>query len=681
MNKRKSAVIIFTAIILIVTGILISNRNGYTIYGNTVDKKLNLIVAEILSRDPVIRGFSDIEWITEEEKETLEQSSDKQMLSKLYFISGFYEKLNSNYELAEKYFQESLKYSDNKKSRNLKGRIYYEESNTALINNNYEHSKELFKKVINLYLDEKDEEYFKLIILRSMDLIYNNVGFDECLDILNKALDIAEEIDDESKRQVYYYLSLAYWDANQTIQAIAYKLEALNIAYENKSNNTVASMSIDLGTDFLEMANYDQAIKYFNKAIESIDESYDNSDIKMSYAHLNLYEAYSKSGNYIKAESALRNSELYIKKQEESKRKNDDLVLLEYYNADYLNKLGKVNEAQAALDRCIEKYNNVENEFSYMDFDAMLKELQGNIYFSSGEYDKSLEHYLDLKEIIDERQMIYWKERINEGIYNNYLMLENYKNAAEYAVINNKIQREHISNKNLEYSQYLLNKFDNEIKEERISQLEEEQRIVKIYFRFLGMITIFCILFISIIYKKNSEIKRLNKRFKDLSSTDALTNIPNRRALDEFLSINWNSYMKMQKAVSFIMIDVDYFKKYNDNYGHVQGDEVLRQISNCLQLSCRKSDFIARYGGEEFIIVMLGTEKEQSILVAERIQANMKNLNIMHEHSEVSNRVTLSMGISTTHYFENKNYEEYINLADTALYEAKKIRNTFVHKS
>lgn len=681
MNKRKSpAIIIFIAVVLIITGLLISCESS-SVANDDAEKKLNAAVNEIFIRDPIIDGFSDIEWLTEEENEFLKQSSDKQLLSNLYFVDGFYEKLNSNYVLSNKYFEEALKYADKKKNKYIKGRIYYEQSNIALINGSYEESKSLFKKVINLYADEKEKDYLKLIILRSMDLIYNNIGFEECVNILEKAAEIGKDIDREYERQAYYYLGLAYWDANQAIQSINYKLEALSIAYENDKNNIAANMAVDLGSDFLEMGNYVQAIKYFNEAVDSIDESYEDSYRTLAYAYFNLYEAYSKSENYKKAEAALRDVEIYIEKQEDSKRKTDDLVLLEYYKADYLNRCGEVNEAQKVLDICIEKYKAIENEITYMDFDVMLKELQGDIYFTAGEYDNSLQTYLQVKEIIDDRQMIYWEERINENIYKNQMVLEDYKNALEYAVKNNKIQREQRNNQDIEYSQYLLNKFEHDKKEDRINELEEEQRIVKICFIFLGMIIIFCIIFISIIFKKNREIKRLNKRFKDLSSTDALTNIPNRRALDEFLSINWNSYMKMQKAVSFIMIDVDYFKKYNDNYGHIQGDEVLRQISNCLQISCRKTDFIARYGGEEFIIVMLGTEKEQSILVAERIQENIKNLNIIHEYSEVSNRVTLSMGISTTHFFENKSYEEYIGLADIALYEAKKMRNMFVHKN
>lgn len=125
------------------------------------------------------------------------------------------------------------------------------------------------------------------------------------------------------------------------------------------------------------------------------------------------------------------------------------------------------------------------------------------------------------------------------------------------------------------------------------------------------------------------------------------------------------------------MVDIDHFKEYNDNYGHLQGDEVLKKVSACIKSSCRKTDFIARYGEEEFTIIMLNTDKEEAIVVVSRILENMQKLNIQHKYSDVSDRVTLSIGISTAYSDDDKGYDYYIYLADCRLYEAKKTRNIF----
>ncbi len=132
--------------------------------------------------------------------------------------------------------------------------------------------------------------------------------------------------------------------------------------------------------------------------------------------------------------------------------------------------------------------------------------------------------------------------------------------------------------------------------------------------------------------------------------------------------------------ISFVMIYIDYFKNYNDNYGHFNGDKVLKRVSNQIKNSCRNSDFVARYGGEEFIIIMLNTDKEEALRVVDRIKENIYKLNIKHEFSGVTDRVTISMGISTAYIGTNKNYATYIKKSDKALYEAKKLgKDTYLH--
>ena len=126
------------------------------------------------------------------------------------------------------------------------------------------------------------------------------------------------------------------------------------------------------------------------------------------------------------------------------------------------------------------------------------------------------------------------------------------------------------------------------------------------------------------------------------------------------------------------MIDVDYFKLYNDNYGHQAGDFVLKSISSVLKRNSRKEDIVSRYGGEEFCVLLKGASKHSSINYAKRIKENLDNLNIKHKYSKISNNVTFSIGIYTT--YTKNDLKNAIKLSDKALYISKtRGRNTYTY--
>ena len=244
---------------------------------------------------------------------------------------------------------------------------------------------------------------------------------------------------------------------------------------------------------------------------------------------------------------------------------------------------------------------------------------------------------------------------------------------------NNELKSNLFNDKDKEYSQYIYNQFENKKNLEKISELEQIGKRYKIFFTILGLGAIIISFFSFHIYKKNKEINRLNELFKNLSVTDPLTNMANRRALDEFLAGNWALYKETRMPISFMMIDIDFFKLYNDNYGHLKGDEVLKLVASSINASCENGDFVARYGGEEFIVIMLNTDKKEAMKNANNIMQNIYHLNIKHEFSPVSDRLTLSMGITTAHIGTTKDYEDYIKKADEALYKAKKYgRNEYI---
>lgn len=167
--------------------------------------------------------------------------------------------------------------------------------------------------------------------------------------------------------------------------------------------------------------------------------------------------------------------------------------------------------------------------------------------------------------------------------------------------------------------------------------------------------------------------KLLEDELRRLSLQDGLTRIPNRRFFDERVRLEWNRSERTREPLSVIMCDIDFFKPYNDTYGHQAGDECLiaiaQEIKNNLK---RPADFVARYGGEEFVVVLPETAETGARYVAERLRKKISVLNVPNSASPVSHGVTISVGVSTCRPKAGASVEKLIEAADHALYEAKR---------
>jgi diguanylate cyclase (GGDEF)-like protein len=180
--------------------------------------------------------------------------------------------------------------------------------------------------------------------------------------------------------------------------------------------------------------------------------------------------------------------------------------------------------------------------------------------------------------------------------------------------------------------------------------------------------------------ERTQELQEANLQLKELSLTDSLTHLSNRRSLAIHLQDIWELAKRNHSVVSIIMCDIDHFKQVNDKYGHIVGDMVLKDIANILKESLkRKSDFLARYGGEEFMIVLYEIDIKAAQELCASIQKNLENID-KFEYKEVKlNPITMSFGISSSVPDETSEYNDLIKLADTALYQAKESgRNRFV---
>lgn len=157
-----------------------------------------------------------------------------------------------------------------------------------------------------------------------------------------------------------------------------------------------------------------------------------------------------------------------------------------------------------------------------------------------------------------------------------------------------------------------------------------------------------------------------------LMNSDGLTGLSNRRHFDEYLELEWRRALREQSQISLLMIDVDYFKAYNDNFGHLEGDEALRQVATAIrESSSRSSDLPARYGGEEFALVLPNTSPGGARLLAEKLRQTVASLNIAHISPAPGARLTISIGLATLTPQPGSSSRQLIMEADKGLYSAK----------
>lgn len=170
----------------------------------------------------------------------------------------------------------------------------------------------------------------------------------------------------------------------------------------------------------------------------------------------------------------------------------------------------------------------------------------------------------------------------------------------------------------------------------------------------------------------NQQLAAANQELQQLARIDALTQLANRRYLDEILVKEWGRLGRQQKSLGVLLCDVDFFKDYNDLYGHLAGDRCLQEVSQALQLSVQRSaDLVARYGGEEFIILLPETDAIGTQQVARHVHQQISDLAIPHLSSVASDVITLSIGAACTVPEPAHHPSELLEAADRALYAAK----------
>jgi diguanylate cyclase (GGDEF)-like protein len=179
-------------------------------------------------------------------------------------------------------------------------------------------------------------------------------------------------------------------------------------------------------------------------------------------------------------------------------------------------------------------------------------------------------------------------------------------------------------------------------------------------------------LIVKVRVKNHLDLKKYRDYLEHLSMIDGLTGIHNRRHFNEYFDREWRRAVRYKTPISVAIMDIDFFKLFNDHYGHMAGDDCLRRIAQALKSSIRRpGDQVFRYGGEEFICVLPNTDTDGAMTVSENIRKSVAELKISHDRSRVSPYITLSIGVSTIIPLNDTSHGMLIEQADKLLYKAK----------
>jgi len=175
------------------------------------------------------------------------------------------------------------------------------------------------------------------------------------------------------------------------------------------------------------------------------------------------------------------------------------------------------------------------------------------------------------------------------------------------------------------------------------------------------------------LHESQQQLSKTNLELERLTNVDGLTGLSNRRYFNEYMDAEWKRAVRSPSPLSILMIDVDHFKQYNDTYGHIAGDEVLRQVAREIKQSCRRStDLAARYGGEEFAVILPATPFIEIGRLGDKLCQAVEALNLPHGASSTGEHVTISVGGATMIPRHGESFVPLVDAADKALYEAKR---------
>lgn len=204
-------------------------------------------------------------------------------------------------------------------------------------------------------------------------------------------------------------------------------------------------------------------------------------------------------------------------------------------------------------------------------------------------------------------------------------------------------------------------------------RLKQAVQVMPIEVANLGRHCLVQITDVSTAVARERQLREKSRELEEQTFTDGLTGIANRRCFDAHLADEFRRAKREEKPIALIMLDVDYFKNYNDNYGHRRGDQTLTEVATAFASVVRRSgDLLARYGGEEFAVILPNTDSVGALAIAESMRQKIEEIALPHAHSDIAAHVTVSLGVSAVIPDIGAEASTLLDAADRALYQAKR---------
>lgn len=600
-------------------------------------------------------------------------------------------KFSPVYQTIEEYFTTgyiSDKYplSNEEEKLFIKGLKLYEE-------NNFENAKSLFEKILNsnkidsvtlfysnFYLNQCYKELkghgdFILVenslnLMKDYPVLSNETHLiwqlissvmtdiksrNKIISLLDSYLKEAKGMTLESKLNVKGFIAMLKMANEEYGESIYMYYDILSGTQKIKDPEIHARIQIKsyeyLGNMYFIMEDYESAVKYYNKAVYIPLKNLTDNALSKYGSYINRSKSYIQLKNYEKAKECSLETEKIIPYLPTNiavgvkvfRYKN--LLLLE-------SRKNNFEKAEEYYNLCLE-YLKDDKGSAFLNSSMYVETAHCEMLYLQGKYDEAIEKLNFLLKKDSEEE---WG--FDTSLYLMLLKLYRETNQIEkyFEIGKNLYNSEKKFNDNLkkDYIQFIKDSYV-------LDQMKKQEQISKIKIISLGA---FAFLAVISIFMGAAQIKKLNRK----NFTDALTHICNRKYMDYLAE----KPLKEPINAAVVMIDIDYFKNYNDFYGHPAGDIVIKKTADILRKSIRKNDILIRYGGEEFLLVLKNADKEIFIDVYKRIVRNLEKENIVHEKSSVSDKVTLSVGVCFAHFEKTLNLEKSIKSADEALYFSKR---------
>jgi len=440
-----------------------------------------------------------------------------------------------------------------------------------------------------------------------------------------EGLELANLLSPKEQAKSHYQIARCYGELGAMQNCLDHALLAFELDDEDDPKIYNA-----IGVTYYRRKNYNEAQQWFERGLSACTQHDAEEDLRMkAILNVNIAGLYFARDDYLKSLDYIQIAHSALPKSQES------YLLTIYYEFVKIHlKLNDVNEAENYFQKAVALEDSLElsdNVHRYLNYSTLL-EVKGN-------YARAEEVLLEGIEHFEKNNLSVWLGRAYEQLINLYKKQDKLKQALETFEKRFTVTVKQLNHDFDRQTNVLLANAKNDL-------IRQEREF----------------------YRKQSQILSENLTEAQFQAhTDALTGIHNRTYFDYISKVMFSSAVNLQQPLSILMIDIDYFKKVNDDFGHLVGDTVLKIVATLMKDNLRKEDILARYGGEEFTVLLPNTVEAMALVVAEKMRCEIESYNWGEVVTGLA--VTISIGVCQ----DDESLNTSINIADKRLYEAKEL--------